>query len=186
MSSNLQCRSAAKATPHGKPIPTCSETPDHLPQLAMKFLLNLCAATAMALTVTSCSKSPANAITDVLEECANIGHKARAYTDPGSQADFVARSFQAVDVSDCPADFRMAFQAHVNAWQNSVSALANNTAGNAFLEGFTAGVTQDSRFIGQAGDRADMAASQINATYDVLTQIAAHHGATIPRSVVGE
>ena len=101
---------------------------------SMKTLLSAIIA-AICCLVTSCSKTPADSITDVLNECAEVGRKSGKYSDPAAQANFVAKSFQEIDVTDCPADFRMAYQDHVNAWQNSVSALANNTGGTAFIEG---------------------------------------------------
>ena len=130
--------------------------------------------------------SEGDEITDVLNECASISKQAGSRSGVAAQADYVARAMQNVDVSDCPSDFRMAFQAHVNAWQQAVPALANDSAGNAFVEGFTAGVTGDASYLGQSAQRAEADYYQINGTYDHLTQIAAKYGARVPRSVVGE
>lgn len=141
---------------------------------------------AICCMLPSCSKTEAQAITSVLNKCAVVSKTAGKYSAPVEQAAFVARSFQAIDVRGCPADFRMAFQAHVNAWQEASSAFAGNTAGNAFLEGVAAGLTQNPGYIGQAGQQATYAAEQVDATYYTLTQIAAKYGARIPRSVVGE
>lgn len=107
-------------------------------------------------------------------------------SNPGAQANYIASSLQSMDVTKCPADFRMAFQAHAFAWQQAVASFANNSVGTAFLEGLAAGVTGDPRFIGQAGGQAAYAAQQINQTYYTLTQIAAKYGARVPRSVVGQ
>ena len=79
----------------------------------------------------------------------------------------------------------MAYQAHVFAWQQAAPALANDQIGTAFLEGLASGLTNDPRYIGQAGGQAQFAIQQINATYFELTQIAARYGARIPRSAVG-
>ena len=150
-------------------------------------LLPLFVPVAVVLTLTpSCSKSPGSCITSVLDECAAIGKRASAYSDPAAQANYVAVSFQKVDVSDCPADFRVAFQSHVNAWQQSSAAFAQNTGGTAFVEGVAAGLTGNTDYIGQANNRAAYATQQINATYYALTEVAAKYGARIPRSVVGE
>ena len=144
--------------------------------------------TILALSLlVACSKTPADRITDVLSQCAQVSHKAAALnSNPGAQANYVASSFQSMDVSQCPADFRMAFQAHAFAWQQAAPYLANDSVATAFFEGLAAGATDDPRFIGQAGQQAAYAAQQINQTYYVLTQIAAKYGARIPRSIVGE
>jgi len=130
--------------------------------------------------------SEASRITKVLNRCVEISHRAAQYNgNPGAQANFVGTEFQKIDVSNCPPDFRTAFQAHVFAWQQAATALANNTLGTNFLEGMLAGATDDSRFIGQASGQAEMAVQQINATYYDLTQIASRYGARIPNSAVG-
>ncbi len=129
--------------------------------------------------------SDANRITKVLTRCVEISHRAARYNgNPGGQANFIATEFQKIDVSNCPPDFRTAFQAHIFAWQEAAPALANDTLGNNFLEGMLAGATNDSRFIGQAGGQAAMATQQINATYYEVTQVAARYGARIPNSTV--
>jgi len=134
-----------------------------------------------------CSKSDGDRITDILNQCAQNSHKAASLnSNPGAQANYIASSFQSMDVTKCPADFRMAFQAHAFAWQQAVASFANNNFGTAFLEGLAAGATDDPRFIGQAGGQAAYAAQEINRTYYALTQIAAKYGARIPRSVVGQ
>ena len=144
--------------------------------------------TIVALSqIVACSKSDGDRITDVLNQCAQTSHKAAALnSSPGAQASYIAAEAQKVDVTRCPADFRMAFQAHVNAWHQAAPYLANNNLGTSFLEGLAAGATDDPRFIGQAGQQAAYAAQQINQTYFDLTQIAAKYGARIPRSVAGE
>jgi hypothetical protein len=134
----------------------------------------------------SCSKTPGDSITHVLNECAKISHESGKYGDPAAQANFIAKSFQGIDVTDCPADFRMAYQDHINAWQESAGAYANNTGGAAFVEGLAAGFTGDPGYIGQAAQQANYATQQINNSYYTLTQIAAQYGARIPRSVAGE
>ncbi len=137
--------------------------------------------------LVSCSKSDGDRITDVLNQCAQTSHKAAAFnSSPGAQANFIAAEGQKVDVSKCPADFRMAFQAHVLAWLQAAPYLANDNLGTSFIEGLAAGVTDDPRYIGQAGQQAAYAAQQINQTYYALTQIAAKYGARIPRSIAGE
>jgi len=122
----------------------------------------------------------------VLEKCATKSQEAAKYTDVAAQANFISRTFQEINVTHCPADFRMAFQAHAIAWQEAVPAYSNNSAGTAFVEGFAAAVTQNPEYVGQANQQANYASQKINDTYYVLTQIAAKYGARIPRSVVGE
>ena len=144
------------------------------------------AALALSLFI-GCSKSDGDRITDILNQCAQNSHKAASLnSNPGAQANYIASSLQSMDVTKCPADFRMAFQAHAFAWQQAVASFANNNFGTAFLEGLAAGATDDPRFIGQAGGQAAYAAQEINRTYYALTQIAAKYGARIPRSVVGQ
>jgi len=134
----------------------------------------------------SCSKTAGQAITDVLNKCAGISKNSGRHKNAAEQAHFVAVSFQGINTTACPAEFRMAFQAHVNAWNQATAAFSNNTAGNAFIEGVAAGLTQDPGYLGQAGQQAAYAAQQIDNTYYVLTEIAAKYGARIPRSAVGE
>lgn len=142
--------------------------------------------TAMAFALEGCGRSDAAQITKVLDRCAEISHQAAKYNgNLGSQADFVAAEFQKVDVSSCPEDFRMAFQAHVFAWQQAAPALAQNTVGNNILEGVIAGATNNPHLIGGVSGQASMASQQIGATYFELTQIAARYGARVPTSVVG-
>ncbi|MEZ0257650.1 MAG: hypothetical protein ACAI37_20370 [Chthoniobacter sp.] len=151
----------------------------------MKEIL-LAVFTTMALALSGCGRSDASRITRVLERCGEISHGAAKYNgNPGTQANFVASEFQKIDVSTCPEDFRVAFQAHVFAWQQAGPALANNTVGNNILEGVIAGVTDHPRLIGGVSGQASMATQQIDATYFELTQIAARYGARIPTSVVG-
>jgi hypothetical protein len=152
----------------------------------MKTAIRIITAFFAILLLIGCSKSDGDRITDVLNNCAQVSHKAAGLnSNPGEQANYVAFSLQSIDVSKCPPDFRMAFQAHAFAWQQAVPYLANNNAGTAFFEGLAAGVTDDPRFIGQAGQQAAYASQQIDQTYFVLTQIAAKYGARIPRSIVG-
>ena len=141
---------------------------------------------AICCSLPSCSKTEAQAITDVLNKCAAVSKNAGKYNTPAEQANFIVKSFQGIDMKGCPADFRMAYQAHVNAWQEASNAFALNTAGNAFIEGVAAGLTQDPGYIGQASQQAAYASQQVNATYYTLTEIAAKYGARIPRSVVGQ
>lgn len=139
------------------------------------------------LILIGCNSDSGGAITRVLDQCAEISRRAVPYNNrPGAQADFIAREFQKLNVTNCPADFRMAFQAHISAWQQAAPIFEDDNVGTAFLEGFAAGATEDPRYIGQAGQRAVLATQQINFTYHQLTQIAAKYGARIPRSVAGE
>jgi hypothetical protein len=152
----------------------------------MKTVIRTFIAICALSILTACGKSEAERITAILNQCAQFSHNAATLKDNrGAQADYLARSFQSMDVSQCPADFRMAFQAHIFAWQQAAPYLSNDTLANAFFEGLLSGLTKDSRFIGQAGQQAANAAQQINQTYNNLTQIAAKYNARIPRSIVG-
>jgi len=151
----------------------------------MKAIL-LAVLTATMLVQGGCSRSPSDRITTVLNRCSEISHRAASFdANPGAQASFIATEFQKIDVSSCPADFRMAFQAHIFAWQQAGPALANNSFGTNFLEGVVAGLTGETGVFGGASGQASMATQQVNATYYELTLIAARYGARIPRSVAG-
>jgi hypothetical protein len=136
---------------------------------------------------SGCSRSNAGRISNVLNECSEISHRAANYNgNPEVQASFIASEFQKIDVTACPADFRMAFQAHVFSWQQAASAFANNSLSTNFLEGFLGGVTGDPSLIGGASNHAAGAQRAINDTYFELTQIASRYGARIPHSVAGQ
>jgi len=125
------------------------------------------------LAFTSCGKSDALQITGVLNICASIAHRAGTTSNsPGGQARYIATEFRKVDTSSCPADFRMAYQAHALAWQQAVAAIETKD--------FSSGLS------GVANSQASEAETQINTTYNDLTQIAARYGAIIPFSVAGQ
>jgi hypothetical protein len=153
----------------------------------MNTFCRFLASIVVTFLIAACGRSDADNISRVLEQCAATSKRAAVYNNnPGVQANFVARESANVDVSNCPQDFRMAFQAHVFAWQQAAPVIANNNLGTALIEGLAAGATDDPRYIGQADQQAAYATQQINDTYYVLTQIAAKYGARIPRSIVGE
>ncbi len=52
-----------------------------------------------------------------------------------------------MDVTKCPADFRMPFQAYALAWQDAVPSIANDNLTMAFLEGVAARTFDALRFI---------------------------------------
>jgi hypothetical protein len=144
------------------------------------LLMVVCAA-----LLTACGRSDSSRITTVLEKCAAVGRQSSGV--PGgqsAQAAFIAREFQKIDVTACPADFRTAYQAHVFAWQQAAAPLGNNHLGTAILERIASGLTEDPRYLGQAAQQAQYASQQINGTYFNLTQVAARYGARIPQSEV--
>lgn len=143
-------------------------------------------AVGLSFFQVSCSRSPADAITEVLEASASVSKKASAFGTYGEQAKFVADSFQTIDVTDCPADFRMAYQEHILAWRAAIPAFEANTGTAAFGEGVVAGFTGDPQYLGQAQAQADSAGQRINGTYATLASIAAKYGARIPTSVVAD
>lgn len=112
----------------------------------------------------SCSKTEGQAITDVLSTCAEASHAASKYDGSAAQADFITKSFQGIDVTACPQDFRVAYQAHVNAWSVYADSFPSKTG----------------------APLANNVGQQVNSTYYALTMVAAKYGAKIPRSVVGE
>ena len=140
---------------------------------------------ALLLAINSgCSRAPASRIEGVLNRCAEISRKASSLqADYAQKAGYIADSFQAVDTSGCPADFRAAFQQHVNAWRQAQIALAGNTMGANFTEGFMAGFSGDPSQLGQTQGRASASVEDVNATYYNLTVIAARYGAQVPSSV---
>lgn len=144
-------------------------------------LVALCVFWAFML-LAGCSRSPADSMTHVLTECADIAKDARAHArDEAALAGYIADHFQAVDTSGCPPEFRAAFQAHVNAWRQAQYAYANNTVANNFVEGAVAGFTGDYSGVGQTLGTAYQAGQDINNTYYRLTVFAAASGARIPR-----
>lgn len=150
----------------------------------MKVIRTILAIAAFSI-LAACGKSDATRITDVLKQCAQVSQKASSIPmSPVEKANYVAAAFQKMDVTRCPAEFRVAFQAHVNAWSQAAPYIANDNMATSLLEGATAGVTEDPRFIGQASQQAAEAGQRINQTYFDLTEIAARYGARIPRSVV--
>ena len=145
----------------------------------MKYLIAL-----ICLALSGCNQSPASRIEKVLNKCAAISAEASRQPTPEQKIDFVTRSFQSLDTSECPEDFRVAFQSHVNAWLQFQAMSGQNTLAANFVEGFLGGFTGDTSKIGQTDGNASAANQYVNNTYFRLTEIAAAHGARVPRSVV--
>jgi hypothetical protein len=128
--------------------------------------------------------SEANRITKVLNKCEEISRQSAKFNNnPGVVANYIAAEFQRINVTRCPQDFRVAFQAHILAWQQAAPYLQDNNIFTSVLEGVAAGLTDDTQYMGQAQKNAAYASYQINITYQELTLIAAKYGARIPRSV---
>ena len=136
------------------------------------------------LLMSGCNQSPAARIERVLNQCAKIAAKASVYQDTSVQAGYVAREFQAVDVSDCPPEFRAAFQDHVNAWSQAQISYGQNSVANNIVQGAVAALTDNPSSIASLGLQAFAANQDINNTYYRLTMIAATYGARIPHSSV--
>ena len=148
------------------------------------FYVTWIAALILPLLLIGCG-SDASHIEKILNRCAEISRQVSGRgLGPATQARMVADAFQTLNVSDCPVDFRIAFQDHINAWRNAQAAFSSNNLPNNFLEGFIAGVREDPASIGCLQAQANLAASQVNATYYELTRIAARYGARIPRAEV--
>lgn len=141
--------------------------------------------TCLALLLAGCSKSPDKAIESVLNRCAKKTEEVNASTISAAEAAlFLAEEMQKMDTRNCPPDFRVAFQQHINAWRDASGAFSQNTGLNAFLESFAAGYFNDPSFIGVSQQNAAIANYRINATYNELVNIAVAHGARVPHSVV--
>lgn len=129
------------------------------------------------------SRNPeAAAIEKVLE------HKNRIYRDAvknlrGSTADAArhfARELQRIDTRNCPAEFRVAHQDMVTAWEISIPYLAADTALTSFLEGFFGGLTGDFSGVGRSSQQAQQATQLLQAAHQALDRIAVAYGARIP------
>lgn len=91
----------------------------------------------LTFCIVGCSKSPEAAIESVLNQCAQNTQKVNNSDMSAAQAaQFLASQMQKMDTSDCPPEFRAAFQQHINAWRDASGYFAQNTPLNAFLEGF--------------------------------------------------
>lgn len=126
----------------------------------------------------------AAAIERVLQEDLAISREAKTRfpNNAPEAARHIAKRMQGIDTTRCPAEFRLAFQRHANAWEQSVAYIAADTPLTAFLEGLHAGATDDYRFFGLSNQQASLAKEQIDATYRELKEIAAAYGARIPTS----
>jgi hypothetical protein len=145
----------------------------------MKYLLIL-----LCLAFSGCNQSPASRIEKVLNKCAALSAESSGQATPDAKIDYFIRGTQAIDTSKCPPEFRVAFQEHVNAWLRYQSAASQNTLGNNILEGAVAGASGNMNLIGQTAGNASAANDYVNETYFRLTEIAAAHGARVPRSVI--
>ena len=135
--------------------------------------------------VSGCSKSPARAIERVLNNCAGQTEEINRSKMSAAQAALeLARRMQAMDTRSCPADFRVAFQEHINAWRNAAEYFSADTGLNAFFEGLAAGFFEDASLLGVSARNAQLAAREINVTYQRLVTIAAAYGARVPNSEI--
>ena len=152
--------------------------------IAVGFLV-LRACVGMFSGDSSTTPAPSRAIEHVLNECEDISKEVNApFTSPGQIAQNLARRAQAIDTRDCPQDFRVAFQEHINAWREAAPYLEQDTGLTSFLEGLYSGYTGDFSVFGAANYNAQLATQNINATYNRLVTIATAHGARVPHSVV--
>lgn len=137
------------------------------------------------LIASSCSKSktPAQAIEQVLNDCAAITEQVnQSNMSPSQAANHIAKEAQALDVRACPEEFRITFQQHITAWRQAAPYLDNsNVALIGFMEGLYGGYTGDHSQVGNTAREAQASVQRIETTYNKLTEIAARHGARIPR-----
>jgi hypothetical protein len=139
----------------------------------------------LLLFIGGCSTSPDRAIERILNECAEVTAEVNKSNMSAAQsADYIASRFQKMDTRNCPPEFRVAFQHHINAWREASVYLAQNTPLNSFLEGFAAGILQDPSLLGESQRNAVIAVNNINQTYYQLVLIAAAYGARVPESIV--
>jgi hypothetical protein len=137
------------------------------------------------LVLVGCTKSPDRAIEAVLNDCAACSVKVNQSTMTAEQsARYLADQMQAMDVRDCPADFRVAFQDHIMAWRVAGAHLDANTTLNTMLEAIAAGFFDDASLLNASQRNAYLALQEINVTYRRLSLIASAYGARIPVSVV--
>jgi len=122
------------------------------------------------------------AIEKVLEQGLRVDRDAekRYPGDTAAQARHYARELQRIDTRDCPADFRVAHQDLVAAWEIAIPYLASNTPLTPLLEGFIGGLTNDYSGVGLSEHQAQLAVQQIKDCYQSLHRIAVAHGARIP------
>jgi len=124
----------------------------------------------------------AAAIEKVLERGLRVERDAekRFPGDTAAQARHYARELQRIDTRSCPAEFRVAHQDLVAAWETAIPYLASNTPLTTFLEGFYGGLTNDYSAVGLSSHQANLAAQQIKNAYQSLHRIAVAYGARIP------
>ena len=101
----------------------------------------------------------------------------------GSLADVAlhfARELQKIDTRDCPAEFRVAYQDMVTAWEISIPYLAADTPVTLVFEGVVGWLTNDFSGLGSSNQQAQLATQQLQDTHQSLDRIAVAHGARIP------
>ncbi len=140
----------------------------------------------MLLILSGCGKpSSVEAIETALNRCAKLSAQANsANLSADEAAYYIATEGQKVDIRDCPADFRQAYQRHFNAWDRAAYLLPSNTPLNAFLEGIVGGASGNLAMIGKTSRETAEALNEVSETYYQLVEIAAAYGARVPRSGV--
>jgi hypothetical protein len=141
----------------------------------------------LSLVLVGCSKTADRAIEDVLNRCARITkHVNSSKMSAAEAATYIANEDQKIDLRDCPPEFRVAFQQHINAWRQAAPYFAQDTGLAAFLEGFAAGMSGNDSMVGLTHENASIASQNINSTYYQLVNLAAAYGARVPNSVVSK
>lgn len=114
-------------------------------------------------------------------------HAVGAHDSPSNYALAIARyvsRMRAVDTSDCPPEFRVAYKHHLDAWvelQEEVAKLPDD-----FLEGLFVGMINGllrreiDGGLTRMGDAIESATKGVNATFREVETIAARHGAALP------
>ncbi len=124
----------------------------------------------------------AAAIERVFEKSSKVVQAAKSkYPDDSTaRTTYFARELQKIDTRECPADFRVAFQDHIQAWNTAIPYFASDNFLTAVFEGFVGGLSNDFSGVGFANYQAQLAAQQIQETYHATNRIAVAYGARIP------
>jgi hypothetical protein len=92
--------------------------------------------------------SSASAIETILNQCAMNSQRVNNSSMSAAQAaEFFSNEMQKMDTRNCPPEFRVAFQNHINAWRDAAGAFAQNTPLNAFWKGLPRALSEIRHFL---------------------------------------
>ncbi len=124
-----------------------------------------------------------------------------AKTTPGatSVAQVVTR-MRAIDLTDCPNDFKAAYLAHIHSWeamggieQEAIAFKTESESGGAMVESFFRGMLGDplgkmneiNAAQGHLKARYEYASQELKSTYNRVEEVAVAHGATLAKKPGG-